>query len=98
MKPKVTPTLRRVLRAEFPDMPLKKVLRLMEAGILRVSKDRRCGAYARSTGQPCKAKAIHGTWRCKNHGGAAKSEAGSKRISDAQKRRWAKWRAERGKP
>ena len=43
MKPKVTPTLRRVLRAEFPDMPLKKVLRLMEAGILRVSKDRAAG-------------------------------------------------------
>jgi hypothetical protein len=28
----------------------------------------RCGAYARSTGQPCKAKALP-NGRCKNHGG-----------------------------
>jgi hypothetical protein len=28
----------------------------------------RCGAYARSTGQPCKAKAL-ANGRCKNHGG-----------------------------
>ena len=27
-----------------------------------------CGAYARSTGQPCKAKAL-ANGRCKNHGG-----------------------------
>ena len=32
-------------------------------------KDRpRCGAYARSTGNPCKAKAL-ANGRCKNHGG-----------------------------
>ena len=28
----------------------------------------RCGAFARSTGQPCKAKAL-ANGRCKNHGG-----------------------------
>ncbi|MGQ0619355.1 MAG: HGGxSTG domain-containing protein [Panacagrimonas sp.] len=28
----------------------------------------RCGAYARSTGKPCEAKAL-GNGRCRNHGG-----------------------------
>ena len=34
---------------------------------LRSSKQR-CGAYARSTGEPCKAKAMK-NGRCRNHGG-----------------------------
>jgi hypothetical protein len=92
---RLTPRLRSILLREFAGMDLKRVRNLMEAGILTVPKDLRCGAYARSTGRACVAKAISGTWRCKNHGGAYKSEAGRKNISDAQKRRWAAWRAER---
>lgn len=57
----------------------------------------KCGAFARSTGKPCKAKALR-NGRCRNHGGlstGARTPEGRKRISDAQKRRWAKWRAEK---
>jgi hypothetical protein len=92
-KLKVTPTLRRVVREVFPDLGTKEALRLLEMGLLRIPKNLRCGAYARSTGKPCKAGAIPGTYRCKNHGGAPKSAAGAKAISDAQKRRWMRWRA-----
>jgi glucans biosynthesis protein len=31
----------------------------------------RCGAHARTTGQPCKAPAIRGKVRCRMHGGRA---------------------------
>jgi hypothetical protein len=96
--PKVTRSLRRVMREVFPDLEIKEAFRLLEMGLLRIPKRLRCGAYARSTGQPCNAQAIPGAYRCKNHGGAPKSAAGAKAISDAQKRRWAKWRAERGEP
>ena len=30
----------------------------------------RCGAHARTTGQPCKAPAVTGKQRCRMHGGA----------------------------
>ncbi len=94
-KPKVTPALRRVVREVFPDFEMKEALRLLEIGLLRIPKNRRCGAHARSTGKPCKAQAIPGTWRCKNHGGAPKSESGRQNIIDGQRRRWARWKAER---
>jgi hypothetical protein len=54
-KLKVTPTLRRVVREVFPDLGTKEALRLLEMGLLRIPKNLRCGAYARSTGKPCKA-------------------------------------------
>jgi len=92
---RLSPTLRRVLLSQFPDIPLKEAARLFEMGLLRIPKNLRCGAYARSTGQPCKAQAIPGTYRCKNHGGAPKTEQGRQAIIEGQKRRWAKWRAER---
>jgi hypothetical protein len=92
---KVTAALRRVVREVFPDIEMKKALRFLEMGLLRIPKNLRCGAYARSTGKPCKAKAIHGPYRCKNHGGAPKSDAGRRKIVEGQNRRWAKWRAEK---
>ena len=95
---KVTRGLRRVVRQVFPDIEMQEALRFLEMGLLRIPKNLRCGAYARSTGQPCKAKAIHGTWRCKNHGGAPKSEQGRQNIIKGQKRRWAKWREVRRAP
>lgn len=49
----------------------------------------RCGAHARSTGDPCKAKAMT-NGRCRNHGGmstGAKTEAGKAAIRQALKHR-----------
>ena len=45
----------------------------------------KCGAYARTTGNPCKAKAMP-NGRCKNHGGLStgpKTLAGRSRIAEA---------------
>ena len=98
----LTPAFRRLLKRTFPDMETKTVLRLMRIGLLRLPKHARCGAWAKSRGRPCLAQAIpNGTGRCRNHGGLStghKTEAGRKRISEAQKRRWAKWREEHGRP
>ncbi len=51
----------------------------------------KCGAYARSTGQPCQAKAL-ANGRCRNHGGLStgpRTEAGRKRIGEAARSRLA---------
>ena len=51
----------------------------------------RCGAYARSTGFPCKAKAMY-NGRCKNHGGMStgpKTAEGRKVIAEATRQRMA---------
>jgi len=57
----------------------------------------RCGAHARTTGQPCKAKAlING--RCKNHGGMStgpKTVEGRKAIAIATSKRMASGQRER---
>ena len=50
-----------------------------------------CGAYARSTGNPCQAKAMN-NGRCKNHGGCssgAKTLAGRQAIAQATRQRMA---------
>jgi len=49
----------------------------------------RCGAYARSTGSPCKAKAMP-NGRCKNHGGMStgpKTSEGREAIAEATRQR-----------
>ena len=51
----------------------------------------RCGAYARSTGLPCEAKAMP-NGRCKNHGGMStgpKTLAGRSTIAEATRQRMA---------
>jgi hypothetical protein len=51
----------------------------------------RCGAYARSTGQPCQAKAL-ANGRCRLHGGLStgpRTVAGRKRIGEAARTRLA---------
>lgn len=56
----------------------------------------RCGARTRR-GTDCARKALN-NGRCSNHGGlstGAKTAAGLARIVDAQRRRWARWRAEK---
>ncbi len=57
----------------------------------------RCGAKTRN-GTPCRAKSVPGKRRCKFHGGmstGARTTEGIKRIREAQRRRWARWRATR---
>ena len=57
----------------------------------------RCGAYARSTGKPCKASAMR-NGRCRNHGGLStgpRSEEGKKAIGDASRARLAAGHLER---
>ena len=56
-----------------------------------------CGAYARSTGQPCKAKAL-ANGRCKNHGGMStgpRTLEGRKSIGAATRQRMASGQQER---
>ena len=51
----------------------------------------KCEAYARSTGQPCQAKALT-NGRCKNHGGMStgpKTQEGRQAISEATRQRMA---------
>jgi hypothetical protein len=51
----------------------------------------KCGAYARSTGNPCQAKAMT-NGRCKNHGGMStgpKTPEGRQAISQATRKRMA---------
>jgi len=50
-----------------------------------------CGAYARSTGNPCRAKAL-ANGRCKNHGGMStgpKTPEGRQAIAHATRQRMA---------
>jgi hypothetical protein len=59
-----------------------------------------CGAKTRQDGgRPCRRRPMPGKRRCRNHGGcslkprAPLTEAGKKAISQAQKERWRRWRA-----
>lgn len=59
-----------------------------------------CGAKTRK-GTPCTWKAEPGKGRCKLHGGrstGAKTPEGRERIAEAQRRRWARWRADQAGP
>lgn len=56
-----------------------------------------CGAMTRK-GQPCRLMSEPGRRRCKFHGGCStgpKTVEGRAKISEAQRRRWAAWRATR---
>ena len=60
-------------------------------------QSKRCGAHARSTGQPCKAKALT-NGRCKNHGGMStgpKTPEGRQAIAEATRQRMASGQQER---
>ncbi len=98
---KLNPALKRLLVREFPDIEFDLVVRMLTMGLLNLKK-MRCAGHSRNPRRPCGAHALFlsdGTGGlCRNHGGVPKSQAGRKAISDAQKRRWAKWRAEHGRP
>jgi len=56
-----------------------------------MKKKVKCGAYARSTGQPCQAKALT-NGRCKNHGGMSTGPTtlkGRQAIAQATRQRMA---------
>lgn len=56
-----------------------------------------CGAYARSTGNPCQAKAL-ANGRCKNHGGFSKgatTSEGRQAIAEATRERMASGQQQR---
>ena len=57
----------------------------------------KCGAYARTTGNPCQAKALT-NGRCKNHGGMStgpKTPKGRQAIAQATRQRMASGQQER---
>lgn len=94
-KRKLNPALKRLIAREWPDIDLDTAIRLLDMGLMRVKRVR-CAAMSRKPTRPCAAQAL-ANGLCKNHGGAQKSELGLKNISEGQKRRWAKWRAENGR-
>src|SRR5258705_12274866 len=63
---------------------------MLEAGLLRLRWPR-CGAYARSTGKPCRAQGNGRGGRCKLHGGNStgpRTKEGIQRLREAAKKRW----------
>ena len=62
-----------------------------------MTKTQRCGAFARSTGQPCQAKAL-ANGRCRNHGGLSTGPttiAGKLAVAAATSKRMASGQRER---
>ncbi len=56
-----------------------------------------CGAKTRAGGS-CKAKSVRGKQRCRMHGGLStgpRTEEGRRRVAEAARARWARFRAER---
>jgi len=57
-----------------------------------------CGALTRK-GNPCQAKPVPPTKRCRMHGGLStgpRTLEGRKRVAEAQRLRWARWRENAG--
>jgi hypothetical protein len=55
-----------------------------------------CGAYARSTGEPCQAPGNGRGGRCKLHGGMStgpRTPEGLEHLREALRARWRRWRA-----
>ena len=60
---------------------------------------RMCGAYARSTGNPCQGKALR-NGRCRNHGGKStgpRTEAGKMAVGEATRQRMASGQGDKAK-
>lgn len=63
-----------------------------------MGKHQFCGAYARSTGQPCKRKGLGRGGKCRNHGGMStgpRTPEGKASMAASVRARWARYRAER---
>ena len=60
---------------------------------------RKCGAYARSTGNPCQGKGLR-NGRCRNHGGYStgpRTEAGKMAVGEATRQRMASGQGDKAK-
>ncbi len=87
--------LRRELLWSFA-WDLRQVERRKARAAKRLRRRQRCGAI-RGNGLPCPAQGL-ANGRCKFHGGRStgpRTEAGRRRIAEAQRRRWLRWREER---
>lgn len=74
-------TAQKIARKNLANYNVQRVIRLL--GGKRVDA-KRCGAHARSTGEPCQMKPVLGKTRCKLHGGlssGAKTPEGKKRSA-----------------
>jgi hypothetical protein len=72
---------------------------LARAAALKAERRVKCLAKTRK-GTACRHKSEPGKRRCKFHGGLStgpRTAEGRERIAEAQRRRWARWRAERAK-
>ena len=74
--------------------------RAITAATLQAARDMRlCMAKTRNQGFPCVRRVAPGRNRCVSHGGAStgpRTPEGRKRIADAQRERWRRYREERG--
>lgn len=85
---------------EAEEAAIRAHMARIQAGIDAAAAKRRlrCGAKTRK-GTPCRCKSEPGKRRCKFHGGmstGAKTAEGRERIREAQRLRWARWRAMKG--
>ena len=74
-------------------------LLLINAKVIKMKSKEKCGAHARSTGNPCNAKALP-NGRCKLHGGLAsgqRTQEGRQAISVATKARMSKDQLQKAK-
>jgi hypothetical protein len=54
-----------------------------------------CGAFARSTGKPCRCKLLYRGGKCRLHGGLStgpKTAEGKQRALEAMRAGWLRWR------
>lgn len=76
---------------------VREQLRTQEKEAKRLAHARAiCGAKTTRKGTPCRNKSEPGRRRCKFHGGMStgpRTKEGKARIAEAQRRRWAAWRA-----
>ena len=96
--------LKRALAEIHPDPDIAR--ELIGMGIYRIrtrgghAHNGRCGAWARSAGRPCIAKALK-AGRCRHHGALStgpKTPEGHARCRKGWEAYWERWRIEHGKP
>jgi len=78
------------LRKSHPDYWARAIIRITNFSWRCVARSgERCGAYARSTGKPCQAKAMPKSGRCRMHGnGGPRTPEGKARAKENLKLRW----------
>lgn len=89
-----------VIEASVEAALQRELIRMKERDAQRIARLRvTCGAKTTLKGTSCRNKSEPGRRRCKHHGGRStgpKTTEGRKKIAEAQKLRWAWWRAKKG--